>query len=150
VKRAVVVTRTRYKLLASRAETSFEIALKLGAIEVFTDEDELGRPLFILLPRAIRHAFKEGVYALENVTFVATLNGEHALHAVEVFPTLVEEKTEPVVDEIEIEVALEGEGDAADGVIVDVVRMRVAVFAADFAFAVSAVRVRVRVFLLSV
>ena len=42
-----------YKSLASRAETSFEIALKLVAIEVFTDEDELGRTLFIHVSKLV-------------------------------------------------------------------------------------------------
>ena len=99
-------------------EAGFKITLEFVAIEVFADEDELGGAGLVILPRAVGHAFEERVHALEDVAFVASLDGEHALHAVQVFPSIVQQESEPIVDEIEVEIAVEGERDAPDGVVV--------------------------------
>ena len=83
---------------------------------------------------------------LEHIPVVAPLDGEHALHAVQILPPVVQENAEPVVDEIEVHLTVHGKADARHGVVVVVVAVAVAVLAAHLALGtVVGVSVVVRV-----
>ena len=68
---------------------SLESLLELVAVKILSDEHELRRSSDTILPWLVGHTLEQGMYALEHVAVVATLDGEHALHAVKILPVVV-------------------------------------------------------------
>mmetsp|Transcript_18354 Transcript_18354/g.31238 ORF Transcript_18354/g.31238 Transcript_18354/m.31238 type:complete len:347 (-) Transcript_18354:315-1355(-) len=98
-------------------EAGFEGGAERGAVEVLADEDELVALHLVLVPR-LEVAVEDHVHGLVDELGLGVLDGEHALHAVDVGALGLEDLAHPVLHEVEVDVALLHHAQAAHRVVV--------------------------------
>lgn len=99
-------------------EATTETGVEGVAVEVSTDEDDLGAGLLAGVPRPIGLAFEEHVDALEDESVLGALEAKDALHAEDVLALGLEQFGQPGVELLGIKLPFFLDADATHGFVV--------------------------------
>ena len=101
-----------------RRSAGADVSVDLGSVELAADEDDLAASRLARPPRSPRPAVQRHVHTVEDIAACLVPDGHDALNTEDIGATGLNEAVQPPEEDRRVQIVLDPDRDAGDGIVV--------------------------------